>query len=133
MCQWLPSVMASMASAGLSRHQPEAGSRWHIFLTTIGIFRIKSATRSLRRVSACSYSLTSIKVAKGLVRFCCRFLYGHSVRTVRLILQSSRTVGPLCGGGNLEELYQAGCISIYKDPADLIRHYDSSPPNRATA
>ena len=90
-------------------------------------FSHKSATRSLRRVSASSYSLTSIKVAKGLVRFCCRFLYGHSVRTVGLILQSSRTVGPLCGGGNLEELHQAGCISIYKDPAELIQHYDSSP------
>jgi HAD superfamily hydrolase (TIGR01549 family) len=38
-----------------------------------------------------------------------------------------RTVGLLCGGGNLVELIQAGCIAIYKDPADLLEHYGSSP------
>src|SRR6266404_1513853 len=38
-----------------------------------------------------------------------------------------RTIGLLCGGGNLEELQQAGCVAMYKDPADLLEHYDSSP------
>ena len=38
-----------------------------------------------------------------------------------------RTVGLLCGGGNREELNQAGCIAMYKDPADLLDHYDYSP------
>jgi HAD superfamily hydrolase (TIGR01549 family) len=38
-----------------------------------------------------------------------------------------RTIGLLCGGGNLEELQQAECIAIYKDPAHLLEHYESSP------
>lgn len=38
-----------------------------------------------------------------------------------------RTIGLLCGGGNREELHQAGCIAIYKDPADLLANYDASP------
>jgi HAD superfamily hydrolase (TIGR01549 family) len=38
-----------------------------------------------------------------------------------------RTVGLLCVGGNRVELIQAGCIAIYKDPADLLEHYGSSP------
>jgi len=38
-----------------------------------------------------------------------------------------RTVGLLCGGGNRVELTEAGCIAIYKDPADLLEHYGSSP------
>ena len=38
-----------------------------------------------------------------------------------------RTVGLLCGGGNREELDQAGCIAMYKDPADLLEHYRCSP------
>jgi hypothetical protein len=33
----------------------------------------------------------------------------------------------LCGGGNRVELTEAGCIAIYKDPADLLEHYGSSP------
>ena len=37
-----------------------------------------------------------------------------------------RTIGLLCGGGNRDEL-QAGCIAIYKDPADLLEQYDRSP------
>jgi phosphoglycolate phosphatase-like HAD superfamily hydrolase len=39
-----------------------------------------------------------------------------------------RTVGLLCGGGNREELRRAGCVAIYKTPADLLEHYGSSPP-----
>ena len=38
-----------------------------------------------------------------------------------------RTVGLLCGGGNRVELIHAGCIAVYKDPADLLEHYGSSP------
>ena len=38
-----------------------------------------------------------------------------------------RTIGLLCGGGNREELQQAGCIAIYKDPADLLNNYAASP------
>ncbi len=38
-----------------------------------------------------------------------------------------RTIGLLCGGGNREELHRAGCVAMYKDPADLLEHYDSSP------
>lgn len=38
-----------------------------------------------------------------------------------------RAIGLLCGGGNLEELHRAGCIAIYKHPADLLDHYEASP------
>ncbi len=38
-----------------------------------------------------------------------------------------RTIGLLCGGFSEESLKKAGCVAIYKDPADLLRHYDQSP------
>ncbi len=38
-----------------------------------------------------------------------------------------RTIGLLCGGGKRQELQEAGCIAIYKDPADLFEHYSCSP------
>jgi HAD superfamily hydrolase (TIGR01509 family) len=38
-----------------------------------------------------------------------------------------RTVGVLCGGFPIEDLEHAGCIAIYKDPADLLRRYEGSP------
>ncbi len=38
-----------------------------------------------------------------------------------------RTIGLLCGGWPETELRQAGCIAIYRDPADLLRQYDHSP------
>ena len=38
-----------------------------------------------------------------------------------------RTVGLLCGGWSEKELLEAGCIAIYRDPADLLRQYDRSP------
>jgi HAD superfamily hydrolase (TIGR01549 family) len=38
-----------------------------------------------------------------------------------------RTIGVLCGGGTPEEFQQAGCIAIYKDPADLLAQYSYSP------
>jgi phosphoglycolate phosphatase-like HAD superfamily hydrolase len=40
---------------------------------------------------------------------------------------SVRAIGLLCGGGNRRELNRAGCIAIYKHPADLLESYDSSP------
>ena len=41
-----------------------------------------------------------------------------------------RTVGLMCGGWNEEELRRAGCIAIYRDPADLLSRYDDSPISR---
>src|SRR5262245_22674146 len=38
-----------------------------------------------------------------------------------------RTIGVLCGAGNRNELFEAGCIAIYKDPADLLEQYGCSP------
>jgi HAD superfamily hydrolase (TIGR01549 family) len=38
-----------------------------------------------------------------------------------------RTIGVLCGGFPEEDLRKAGCIAIYKDPADLLAQYDRSP------
>ncbi|PYS91038.1 MAG: HAD family hydrolase [Acidobacteria bacterium] len=38
-----------------------------------------------------------------------------------------RTIGVLCGGFPEAELRAAGCIAIYRDPADLLAHYDASP------
>ncbi|MFL5254233.1 MAG: HAD family hydrolase [Rhodopila sp.] len=38
-----------------------------------------------------------------------------------------RTIGLLCGGFAEADLREAGCIAIYRDPADLLRNYESSP------
>lgn len=40
---------------------------------------------------------------------------------------SLRTVGVLTGGFSEERLKSAGCIAIYKDPADLLARYTESP------
>ena len=41
------------------------------------------------------------------------------------------TIGLLCGGFNEEELRRSGCCALYRDPADLLAHYDDSPlPDR---
>ena len=37
-----------------------------------------------------------------------------------------RTIGVLCGGWTEEELRQAGCVAIYRDPADLLARYEES-------
>ena len=42
-----------------------------------------------------------------------------------------RTVGVLCGGFPEGDLRQAGCIAIYRSPADLLAQYDQSPLCRA--
>jgi HAD superfamily hydrolase (TIGR01549 family) len=38
-----------------------------------------------------------------------------------------RTIGLLCGGFPESELRSAGCIAIYKDPADLLQRFEESP------
>lgn len=37
------------------------------------------------------------------------------------------TIGVLCGGFPETDLRAAGCIAIYRDPADLLARYDDSP------
>lgn len=37
-----------------------------------------------------------------------------------------RTIGVRCGGFPEEELFAAGAIAIYDDPADLLAHYDET-------
>jgi len=43
-----------------------------------------------------------------------------------------RTIGMLCGGFPEDSLRQAGCFSIYRDPADLLARYEDSPIVRGT-
>jgi len=38
-----------------------------------------------------------------------------------------RTVGLLCGGFPEEDLRSAGCVAIYRDPADLLARFEESP------
>lgn len=38
-----------------------------------------------------------------------------------------RTIGVLCGGFPEAELRAAGCVTLYRDPADLLARYDDSP------
>jgi HAD superfamily hydrolase (TIGR01549 family) len=38
-----------------------------------------------------------------------------------------QTVGLLCGGWKEPALRRAGCIAVYKNPADLLAHYRESP------
>ena len=38
-----------------------------------------------------------------------------------------RTVGLLCGGWSEDELKRAGCVAVFKDPADLLARYPESP------
>ena len=37
------------------------------------------------------------------------------------------TIGILCGGFPANSLLQAGCIALYRDPADLLAKYENSP------
>jgi hypothetical protein len=37
------------------------------------------------------------------------------------------TIGLLCGGSGPTKLNAAGCIALYRDPADLLKNYDNSP------
>ncbi len=38
-----------------------------------------------------------------------------------------RTIGLLCGGFPEDGLWEAGCIAVYRDPADLLAQHDRSP------
>lgn len=38
-----------------------------------------------------------------------------------------RTIGLLCGGTAESDLREAGCVAIYRDPADLLTRLDGSP------
>jgi HAD superfamily hydrolase (TIGR01549 family) len=38
-----------------------------------------------------------------------------------------RVIGMLCGGWTANDLERAGCLAIYRDPADLLKRYESSP------
>lgn len=38
-----------------------------------------------------------------------------------------KSIGVLCGGWTQSQLQRAGCIAIYRDPADLLTRYDESP------
>jgi phosphoglycolate phosphatase-like HAD superfamily hydrolase len=44
-----------------------------------------------------------------------------------------RTIGVLCGGWTEEELRRAGCVAIYRDPADLLARYNLSPLAQETS
>ena len=44
-----------------------------------------------------------------------------------------RTIGVLCGGFPEQSLREAGCVAIYKDPADLLARYDQSPLAQSVA
>ena len=37
-----------------------------------------------------------------------------------------KTIGVLCGGFSEESLREAGCIALYRDPADSLAHYKKS-------
>ena len=37
------------------------------------------------------------------------------------------TIGLLCGGWTEEKLRDAGCVAVFKDPADLLARYEQSP------
>lgn len=37
------------------------------------------------------------------------------------------TIGLLCGGSDPAKLRAAGCVALYRDPADLLEHFDTSP------
>lgn len=39
-------------------------------------------------------------------------------------------IGVLCGGFPERDLRAAGCVAIYRDPADLLAQYESSPLHR---
>ena len=38
-----------------------------------------------------------------------------------------RTIGLLCGGWSEGALRDAGCIAVFRDPADLLARYEVSP------
>ena len=45
---------------------------------------------------------------------------------------SLRTIGVMSGGWSEDDLRQAGCMAIYRDPLDLLTRYDDSPISQAS-
>ena len=45
---------------------------------------------------------------------------------------SLRTIGVMSGGWSEDDLRQAGCMAIYRDPLDLFTRYDDSPISQAS-
>jgi len=43
------------------------------------------------------------------------------------------TIGVLCGGFPADKLLAAGCVALYRDPADILAKYDLSPFSRQRA
>ena len=41
-----------------------------------------------------------------------------------------RTIGLLSGGWSKDDLKRAGCVAVFRDPADLLAHYSESPLGR---
>ena len=41
-------------------------------------------------------------------------------------------IGLLCGGWTQSQLRRAGCIAVYRDPADLLARYEQSPLHTPT-
>jgi phosphoglycolate phosphatase-like HAD superfamily hydrolase len=41
-------------------------------------------------------------------------------------------IGLLCGGWTQLQLRRAGCIAVYRDPADLLARYEQSPLHNPT-
>ena len=44
-----------------------------------------------------------------------------------------KCIGLLCGGWTQPQLRRAGCIAVYRDPADLFARYEESPMRRQDA
>ncbi|HEX8163227.1 MAG TPA: HAD family hydrolase [Pyrinomonadaceae bacterium] len=44
-----------------------------------------------------------------------------------------KTVGVLCGGFPEAELRAAGCVAVFRDPADLLARYEQTPFSRSWA
>jgi len=42
-----------------------------------------------------------------------------------------RAIGMLSGGFSGQDLEASGCIAVYRDPADLLAHYDKTVPLQA--
>ena len=42
-----------------------------------------------------------------------------------------KTVGVLCGGFPESDLRAAGCVAVFRDPADLLARYEQSPLSRS--
>ena len=70
---------------------------------------------------ACCSRLSGIGAAEAVV-------VGDSSYDAEAALRAGMiAVGLLCGAATEQELREAGCVAIYRDPEDLLRQYDQSP------